>query len=529
VDEEETRLKPVSILNHVLGPVMRGPSSSHTAGAFHIARMARGLLGGIPRRAILAFDPAGSYARTYAPQGADRAFAMGFLDRPLTDPSFFAALDDAARAGLDLCFEIRPLKNPVHPNSMEIELEAEGGRTLRLEARSIGGGDVEIASIDGWPVLFDGTAFEVLVESDGGSAGAVLSLLKASGVLLDEPAVQASGGRAAVVARRRSPLGQDARSSLAALRGQVTVRESPPVFFIQSGRALFADAAGMAGYADAHGVSLGRAALAYEAALLDLSPDAVLAEILNRYDIMAASVESGLRPDFEGLQLLRPSAGAVFRAEAEGRLATKSLHTRAAARAMAVMHVDAAMGVVCAAPTGGSAGVLPGTLVTLAEERNLAREEIALAFLAAGAIGIITAARATFAAEVAGCQVEIGAAGAMAAAAVVEAAGGTPLQACDAAAIAFQNSMGSVCDLVQGMVEIPCHTRNAAAAASAFVCADLVLGGYVNPVPLDETIDAVLAVGKMLPSELRCTSRGGLALAPSALAIEPRSRKRERL
>ena len=82
--------------------------------------------------------------------------------------------------------------------------------------------------------------------------------------------------------------------------------------------------------------------------------------------------------------------------------------------------------------------------------------------------------------------------------------------------------MGSVCDLVQGMVEIPCHTRNAAAAAGAFVCADLVLGGYVNPIPLDETIDAVYAVGRMLPAELRCTARGGLAVTPSALALRPR-------
>lgn len=163
--------------------------------------------------------------------------------------------------------------------------------------------------------------------------------------------------------------------------------------------------------------------------------------------------------------------------------------------------------------------MLPAVLATLQEERSLSQEEAVFAALAAGAIGVIVGTRATFAAETAGCQVEIGAAGAMAAAAVVEVAGGTPAQAADAAAISFQNTMGSVCDLVQGMVEIPCHTRNAVAASSAFVCADLVLGGYVNPIPLDETIDAVLSVGKMLPSELRVTSKGGLALAPSALKL----------
>jgi len=222
--------------------------------------------------------------------------------------------------------------------------------------------------------------------------------------------------------------------------------------------------------------------------------------------------------------LLAPSAGSIFEADRAGRLPLGGLHTRAAARAMAVMHVNGAMGVVCAAPTGGSAGAVPGVVVTLVEEQGLSREGAAMALLAASAIGVILAERATFAAEVAGCQVEIGAAGAMGAAAVVESAGGSAPHAVNAAAIAFQNSMGSVCDLVGGMVEIPCHTRNAVAASSAFVCADLVVGGYANPIPLDETIDAVYAVGRMMPSELLCTSKGGLATTPSALRLVSRPR-----
>jgi L-serine dehydratase len=160
----------------------------------------------------------------------------------------------------------------------------------------------------------------------------------------------------------------------------------------------------------------------------------------------------------------------------------------------------------------------------VAEERSLTRAETGLALLAAGAIGMILAQRATFAAEVAGCQVEIGASGAMAAAAVVDAVGGTAGQACNAAAISFQNTMGSVCDLLHGMVEIPCHTRNATAAASAFVNADLILGGYTNFIPLDETIDAVYAVGLAMPAELRCTSKGGLAVTPSAQLLKPSCR-----
>ena len=237
---------------------------------------------------------------------------------------------------------------------------------------------------------------------------------------------------------------------------------------------------------------------------------------------MRDSVRRGLAGRGLGMQLLKPSAGRIFRSEARGSLAVGGLHARAAARAMAAMHVSNSMGIVCAAPTGGSAGVLPGVMVTLAEEKKLDDESDG-----PGPSGRLRdrahrrrrgrpsppkspAVRSRSARP-----------GAMAAAAVVEAAGGSAGQAADAAAISFQNTMGSVCDLVQGMCEIPCHTRNAVAASSAFVCADLILGGYANPIPLDETIDAVYASGKMLPAELRCTALGGLAVTPSALAPRP--------
>ena len=163
--------------------------------------------------------------------------------------------------------------------------------------------------------------------------------------------------------------------------------------------------------------------------------------------------------------------------------------------------------------------MIPAVLVTLQEELGADEDALVRALWSAGLVGFVIAARATFAAESAGCQVEIGAAGAMAAAAVVDWAGGTPKQACDAAAVALQNTMGTVCDPVGGGCEIPCQTRNGAAAANAFLCADMILGGHINLVPLDETIDASYAVGQALPDTLRCTARGGLAVTPSALAL----------
>ena len=518
------RVSRVSMLNDVLGPVMRGPSSSHTAGSYHIALIVKGLLGAAPVSAAFAFDPAGSYAQVYWQQGVDRAFATALMGWELTDERFAASLDLAAEAGLEIRFDVRPLAKPEHPNTVEIILRAADGRTLSATARSIGGGAVEVVDVDGWPVRLTGYTWETLVETSAANSDHVVSVLSADGQLPADPDRIERGARVLVDARRLAPLDAAARAELAALGTAVTLREAPPIAFVKRGRQLFQSAAEMLALAGANGWSLGRAALAYEAELLGLSERAVIDEVSRRFDIMRAAVHLGLNPAAPSMQLLAPSAHAIFDADAAGRLPLGGLHTRAAARAMAVMHVNGAMGVVCAAPTGGSAGAVPGVVVTLVEERGLSRDGAAMALLAASAVGVILAERATFAAEVAGCQVEIGAAGAMGAAAVVEAAGGSAAQAADAAAIAFQNSMGSVCDLVGGMVEIPCHTRNAVAASSAFVCADLVVGGYVNPIPLDETIDAVYAVGRMMPSELLCTSKGGLATTPSALRLVAKPR-----
>jgi len=516
-------MKPVSILNDVLGPVMRGPSSSHTAGPFYIGTLARTLLGEELASVTFAFDPDGSFAQVYRQQGSDLGFAAGVMGWSITDERFPEALDWAARQGLQITFTVEPLPHADHPNTVEIRMCSRNGRRLRAVARSIGGGAVVFTQVEGWPVRLTGDAHEVLVVLEPVAESKVRELLTRDGQTVGQPVSQTQGDQMLLHVRRRSPLETGLRTEIEALPDVYHIWTAPPLFFMLCGEPLFSDAAGMVALAGERHCSLGQIALAYESALLGLSEDAVLKEITHRFEVMQAAVQQGLAEDPPPLQLLRPGARQLYQAEAEGRVAIGGLHTRAAARAMAVMHVNGGMGVVCAAPTAGSAGVIPGVLVTLVEEKGLSQEQAALALLAASAVGLVVARRATFAAEVAGCQVEIAASGAMAAAAVVEAAGGSARQATDAAAISFQNTMGLICDPVQGIVEIPCHTRNAVAAAAAFVCADLILGGYANPIPLDETVDAVYAVGQMLPRELKCTALGGLSQTPSALAM-PRLR-----
>ena len=522
-------MKATSIFNDVIGPVMRGPSSSHTAASYRLGTLARSLLGEKPVSARIVFDPGGSFGQVYKQQGSDLAFAAGLMGWSITDERFARSLELTGAQGLSIEFAVEALPNPDHPNSVQISLASRQGRCLDLTGKSIGGGAVVLTELNGWPIRLTGDAHDLLVVVEIEATDAAEALISPDGDLLAPLSHKIRGSQCLLHAHRGSPLSRAAREELAALHGFLDLWMAPPILNIQRAAPLFSSAADIVSWTEQASTaragerSLGQAALAYESTLLGLPEREVMAEAIRRYRVMRDSVHSGLGEDLPPMQLLRPSARGIIQAEAAGDTYVGGHHTRAAARALAVMHVNGSSGVVCAAPTAGAAGTLPGVLVTLEEELGVDEQGIGLALMAAAGVGLVVANRATFAAEVAGCQVEIGAAGAMAAAAVVEAAGGSARQACDAAAIAFQNTMGSVCDLVQGIVEIPCHTRNAVAASSAFVCADLILGGYGNPIPLDETIDAVYEVGKMLPCELKVTALGGLALAPSAQAL-PRLR-----
>ena len=502
----------ISVFNDVLGPIMRGPSSSHTAGAYRIGRLVRDLLADEPASVKVTFDPEGSMAPTYRPLGVDLALTVGLMGWSMLDERYFDAVDRALDEGVTIRFEIAPLENSDHPNGMLIEAESAEGRSLRVVAEAVGGGGVRFVRIEDWPVDLDGKSSQVLVEIDAEGGAEVVELLS-------DPGRQVVDGSVLLTARAEESADPEEASGLRRLPGVTNVWAVSPVFFVRKGETLFESAEEMVTTAENCSRSLGGTALAYEAELLGMTEPEAIDEMLRRYEVMERSVATGLDDGQSDMLLLRPTASRVFNAERAGALAIGGIHTRAAARALAVMHCCNSRGVVCAAPTGGSAGTVPGVVISLVEERELSRRQTALVLFAASAVCLIVSRRATFAAELAGCQVEIGVSGAMAAAAVVEAVGGSARQAADAAAISLQNTMGSPCDPVAGACEVPCHTRNAVAASSAFICADLVLGGYTNPIPLDETIDASYEVGKALPSELRCTAKGGCAVTPSALRL----------
>ena len=179
--------------------------------------------------------------------------------------------------------------------------------------------------------------------------------------------------------------------------------------------------------------------------------------------------------------------------------------------ALGTNEVNAAMGIVCATPTAGASGTLPGVIFSIADSMDLTQEQKVRFLFTASAFGMVVANNAMISGAMGGCQAEVGSASAMSAAAAVEAAGGTPQQCSEAFSIALGNLLGLVCDPVAGLVEIPCVKRNAIGAGNALIAADMALAGITNVIPADETIEAMRSIGRRMPSELRETGLGGTA------------------
>ncbi len=198
---------------------------------------------------------------------------------------------------------------------------------------------------------------------------------------------------------------------------------------------------------------------------------------------------------------------------------TGTMLSKAIAYSMAVLEVNASMGLIVAAPTAGSSGVVPGVLLALADEHNINDELLCKGLVNASAIGYLLMRNASVSGAEAGCQAEVGAASAMAASAIVEIMGGTPKMCLDAATFALSNLLGLVCDPIAGLVESPCQSRNAIGVANAITSAELVLSGVKHHIPFDEMADAMLRVGRSLPFELRETAMGGCAGTPTGCSL----------
>ncbi len=247
--------------------------------------------------------------------------------------------------------------------------------------------------------------------------------------------------------------------------------------------------------------------------------EAIMEQMDRNLTVMEEAVERGLKGVHSVTGLTGGDAVLIQNYIATGKSLSGELLLDAVSKAVATNEVNAAMGTICATPTAGSAGVVPGTLFAVKNKLNPTREQMIRFLFTSGAFGFVVANNASISGAEGGCQAEVGSAAGMAAAAIVEMAGGSPQQCSEGFAITLKNMLGLVCDPVAGLVEVPCVKRNAMGAANALVAADMALAGVTSRIPCDEVIGAMYRIGKSMSADLKETARGGLAATPTGKAL----------
>jgi L-serine dehydratase len=510
----------VSIFNDVIGPVMRGPSSSHCAAALRIGRLARDLMDGEITEVLVEFDREGSLPTTHDSQGSDMGLFGGLLGWDADDERLPESAKALAEAGIKLRIETVDVGDP-HPNTYRLTLK-NTRETHTLIAISTGGGMMEVIEIDGVPLRMDGGYHETLIWFDCDPNVAWMHL--AADVITDDVQMHPIGNETWLMqVMAQSFVPKQVLTRLASEMTVLQVKFLSPVLPVPSRDNIeipFASCADMLAHDGTQNTPLWQLAIEYERARGSFSEREVIDKMIAIVRILRKSIASGIAGTTYEDRVLHHQSGRFAEMMKEGRLLDGGALNSIILYVTALMEVKSSMGVIVAAPTAGACAALPGAVIAMAESMGKDEEYMAKAMLSAGLIGVFIATRWTFAAEVGGCQAEGGSAASMAAAALVTLAGGSRDQALAAASMAFQSMLGLICDPIANRVEAPCLGKNVMAASNALSCANMALAGYDPLIPLDEVIDAAKNVSAMMPREHRCTSLGGLAITPTSLEIE---------
>lgn len=506
-----------SIFNDVIGPVMRGPSSSHCAAALRIGRLCRDLMSGQITMVNITFDPDGSLATTHKSQGSDMGLFGGLLGWEPDDERLPESASYLEAAGIVATIAIGDTGYQ-HPNTYNLVL-TNSLESRQLTAISTGGGMIEVVSIDGVSLSTNGDFFETLIY--GTQPDRVVAYLHTV-FPFDHLHVHQGPSSFIRVQAQRFP-DEVIRGELESMDGVQAVRLLAPVLPVLSRRGVsvpFIDCEGMLAYNEGKDLPLWELAVHYERQRGNISDAEVLRKMQRIVRIMRNSIHLGLKGTQYADRLLGSQSVNFKKQFEENKLIAGDVLNRVILYVSAMMEVKSSMGVIVAAPTAGSCGALPGALIGMAESVDIDEDRLVKAMMAAAIIGVFICAHATFAAEVGGCQAECGSGASMAAAALVYLQGGSLHQSLSAASLALQNSLGMICDPIANRVEAPCLGKNVLAATNAISCANMALANYNHLIPLDEVIGAMDQVGNSMPHTLRCTNLGGLSVTPTAKRLE---------
>ncbi len=508
---------PASILNHALGPIMRGPSSSHCAAGHRIGCFCLALLGGTITSLTARYSAGTALAETHSGQGTDMGLYGGILGLAVDDcqlENFLTLLDER-----EIRIEVQyPETDVPHPSYYDLTIANET-ELHQVEAISIGGGMIEVVKIDGAEVSIAGDYFELIVfgqENPDAVATRLAELLEAESI-----AVRGSGDTAFVEVKSAAKFDAELIHYIRKQFGECSVKVVQPLLPILSRANVtvpFRTVAEMLRYNQGKNLDLWQLALRYEAERGNVSEDEVFERVRNVANVMQNAIAAGLKGTDYPDRILPPQAPSFYRSMMEGS-SEQDLLNWITCYTMAAMDAKSSMEVIVAAPTAGSCGTLPGAIFGAAQYLDRSEDDIVKAMLASGMIGAFIADRSTFAAEEAGCMAETGAAGSMAAAGLVFLRGGTIEHALLAASEALGGSFGLVCDMIGDRVEYPCLFKNTSGAGRALQAANMAIAGLIQVVPFDEVIEAMYRVGREMPDNHCCNGKGGLASTPTGQEV----------
>lgn len=506
-----------SIFNDSIGPVMRGPSSSHCAAAHRIGRLCLDLLDGEITSLVAYYDINGALVSTHKGQGTDMGLYSGILGYEVDDDRLQHFDQGIAEAGIHV--DVKYLDyGATHPNNYKLSI-ANATHCHLVEAISIGGGMIEIQKIDGASVSMAGDYFELLVFCND-EPEAVGDYLSES---LDYEFMQTHRCDTTTFIEIKSTVDFDLEllQTLKNNDSVQSVRVLQPVLPILARADLqvpFINCLEMLEYNQAKNLELWQLAVKYESARGAISAEEVFEKMRAIAHIMNNAIQLGVAGT-EYADRILPAQAPLLKAATEKHSIPDDIVNRMTLYTTAMMDVKSSMGVIVAAPTAGSCGTIPGAIFGAASYLQKDQDEIVKALLAAGLIGVFIAAHSTFAAEVAGCMAETGSGGAMAAAGLTHLLGGNLHQALNASARTLGASLGLVCDMIGDRVEVPCLDKNISASSKAYANTITSIASYTDVIPLDEVIDSMFEVGNMMPRELCCTGLGGLATSPTGLIV----------
>jgi len=509
-----------SIFNDVIGPVMRGPSSSHTAASWRIARTCLDIMNEPLKKATVDFDKNSIWALNYREQGTVMGINGGLLGIEMTDRLMKNTEMVAVEMGISITYEVNSFPTK-HANTVRLLLEGINGKTILVVAASLGGGSFEIQQIDGFDVTISGDYFELLVESTANTG----SHENLKTILSEKTLLSQSSGKNGTLINLKFPnkitneiinhFNDDSAF------GKVIIVN--PVLPIVSGNETempFTTIGSLLEYSEEENLDLGELGIIYEKCQSGFSDSALLSKMKEIVGIIENSIQTGLKGTIYEDRILHQQSNLISKAEKAGKILQNSLVNKIVAYVSAIMESKSAMEVIVANPTAGSCGTVGGVLEAVADDLDSTDEEKIKAYFAAGIAGAYFAMGPGFSAEEHGCQVECGAASGMAAAGVTHLFGGTAKQAIDAASMAIQNMIGLVCDPIADRVEAPCLGKNISAAVNALSSATMACSGFDAVIPFDEVIETVSRVSKEMPTCVKCTGQGGLAITPTALRLK---------